>query len=108
MTPTLRKMAFLNQRMPNRTRSTPTTNCSTAMGISASSGPKASTRAASTASASAAPVSAGRQLRVTPTASTMVKASTTSTKEARNEAVTVESMGVRPFMKVSCLRESLA
>ena len=88
-------MALRSQRMPNRISRTPTTNCSMVIGTSASSGPNASTSAASTASASAAPISAGRQLRVTPTASTIVKASTTSTKEARKAAVMVERMGVR-------------
>lgn len=102
MTPTLRRMAFRSQRMPNRISSTPTTNCSVVIGTSASSGPNASTSAASNARAKAAPVSAGRQLRVTPTASTMVKASTTSTKEARNAAVTVERMGVSVCIRASC------
>ena len=45
---------------------------------------------------------AGRQLRVRPTASTIVKASTTSTKEARNEAVTVDAIAVRLVIGLRC------
>jgi len=46
-------------------------------------------------SATPAPTNAGFQLRVTPTASTIVKASTTSTNEPRNAALTVEAMVVK-------------
>ena len=58
--------------------------------MSVSSGPNTRTRATSSSSARPVPMKAGRQLRVRPTARTMVKASTTSTKEARKAAVTVE------------------
>ena len=50
---------------------------------------------ASAARAAAAPVSAGRQPRARPTASTMVSASTASTKEAANEAPATETIVVR-------------
>ena len=45
--------------------------------------------------AAAAPVRAGRQPRASPTASTMVSASTASTKEAANEAPATEMIVVR-------------
>jgi len=55
--------------------------------------------AARTTRARPVPIRAGRQLRVNATARTMVKASTTSTKEARKAAVTVERMGARLCMR---------
>jgi len=53
-----------------------------------SSGPRVSTIAPSTASAAAVPAMAGFQPRSVATTSTIVKASTTSTVEARKEAPT--------------------
>ena len=65
-------------------QSTPTTNCKARIGTAPINGPRAATMSASAASAAAAPVSAGRQPRASPTASTMVSASTASTNEAAN------------------------
>ena len=52
----------------------------------ASAGPSAATMTASAPSAAATPQPADRQPRVTPTASTIVSASTISTAHARNAA----------------------
>ncbi len=54
------------------------------MGSAVRAGPSAATIAASTRVAAPTPNSAERQLRVTPTASTIVNASTASTAQARN------------------------
>ena len=55
----------------------------TSIGTASSAGPSAATRTASTTSAATAPWSGARQPRVTPSASTIVSASTISTALAR-------------------------
>src|SRR5581483_4290295 len=69
--------------------------CSRCSGTRLSSGPSATTSRPSAASANSDPLTAGRQLRVMATASTTVKASTASTKEARKAALSVEAIVVR-------------
>ena len=54
------------------------------IGSAVSAGPSAAVTAASAATAAPTPMNAERQLRVTPTASTIVSASTASTAQARN------------------------
>src|SRR6266571_4012719 len=83
ITPPARRIAFLSQRIPKRSSSTPTASCMVWIGMRAISGPKASTSSARKASPARVPASAGRQPRTVPTASTMVSASTASTSEAR-------------------------
>src|SRR5262249_18209888 len=65
--------------MPKARRSAPTTNRSESIGISRSAGPRIATIAASTAVAAPTRTSVDRQPRTTPTASTIVSASTAST-----------------------------
>ena len=63
MIPTARRIALRSQRKPNKSVSTPTTNCNARMGTTLISGPRTATISASATSAAAAPVSAGRQPR---------------------------------------------
>ena len=56
------------------------------MGITVRAGPSAATTAARARPAAPAPIRVERQPRVTPTASTIVSASTISTAQARNAA----------------------
>src|SRR5579863_524441 len=76
MRPAARKIAFRSQRRPNRIKSAPTAYCRSAIGTRPSNGPSSATMAASAARAAPAPPSAGRQPRISPTASTIVSAST--------------------------------
>src|SRR6476660_6636674 len=69
------------------------------MGTKPRSGPRTATSTAKVTKAAAVPRNAGRQPWMMPTASTMVKASTISTSEARKEAVSVD-MVVRLFMEI--------
>jgi len=62
----------------------PTITLSTPIGREVSVGPSAATIAASASVAAPTPLSADDQLRVAPTARTMVNASTASTAQARN------------------------
>jgi hypothetical protein len=62
-----------------REQSAPTTKRSESIGISRSAGPSTATIAASTTVAGPTPTSVERQPRTTPTASTIVRASTAST-----------------------------
>src|SRR6266571_2987494 len=90
ITPAARRIAFLSQRIPKSSSSTPTASCRYSIGMRASSGPKASTRSARKARPATVPASAGRHPRTVPTASTMVSASTASTREAtKAEAIAV-------------------
>jgi hypothetical protein len=57
--------------------------------------------------AAAVPVRAARQLRVSPMASTMVKASTNSTPDARNVVVATPNVGVIDFSKNGQLQANL-
>src|SRR5579883_2696813 len=80
-------MAFFNHLRPKRIRIRPTTRRSTSRGTKRTSViPSVATITASVAAAANAPASELRQFIVTPTTSTMVKASTNSTAEARNAA----------------------
>ncbi len=85
-------MALCSQRVPNSRSSVPTASCSAGSGIDASETPGAAISATRTARPAAVPSSAGFQPRVTPTASTIVKASMNSTIEARKDASTVGAM----------------
>src|SRR5215207_8605386 len=77
-------MAFLSHFKPNITRIIPTIKRRTSMGMNVISVvPKMATRTARVAAAAATPPKAVRQLMVAPTTSTMVRASTNSTSEAR-------------------------
>ena len=69
------------------------------IGISDSAGPSTATMTARAASAAATPHPAERQPRVTPTASTIVSASTISTAEARKAAATTSSSCIQPSVR---------
>src|SRR5437588_5689509 len=86
MNPLERRIAFRSHCSPNASRRPPTTSRKASIGIRVRAGPSAATTAASASAAAATPVSAERQPRVTPTASTIVSASTISTAQARNAA----------------------
>src|SRR5580765_8073724 len=88
MIPAARRIAFRSQRKPNSSSKVPMPSWTIASGMRASAGPRAMTRMANVRSAKPAPASAGRQPRMAPTASTTVRASTNSTREARNAAST--------------------
>ena len=75
-------MAFRSHCRPNAASSAPTTSRSALSGSRDSAGPSTAVITASTASAAPRPCSAGRQPRVSPAASTMVRASTASTAHA--------------------------
>src|SRR5271167_2095333 len=66
---------------------------STAIGSAVSAGPSAATTAASATVATATPESAEDQLRVVPTASTIVSASTASTAHAKKTEIARPSSG---------------
>src|SRR5439155_1207329 len=88
MMPAARRTALRSQLRPNSNNRAPMPTWSTVMGIIPSAGPSTPTRAASAASPAAAPRSAERHPRTIPTARTMVTASTHSTRDPRNAAVT--------------------
>ena len=69
---------------PKINSSPPTTTRSTSIGSEVMAGPSTATIAASASIAAPAPLIAEDQLRVLPTASTIVSASTASTVQARN------------------------
>src|SRR5579859_524700 len=86
--PAYRRIAFLSHLRPKSTSSRPMTKRSACSGMKRTMAvPKMATSTASTAAAAAVPTQALRQLIVTPTTSTMVKASTNSTVEARKAAI---------------------
>ena len=78
---------------PNASSNAPTTSRSDEIGTWVKAGPSAATTAARTSDAAPTPISVERHPRTTPTASTIVRASTASTalaaKTARNR-MTVE------------------
>src|SRR5271154_5972316 len=76
-------------------KSTPTINCKARIGMAPSRGRGAAPWSASAAGASAAPVSAGRQPRASPTASTIVSASTASTNDAASDPPAADTLVVR-------------
>src|SRR5260370_31191217 len=81
-------MAFFKHFNAKRSKRIPKTRRSTSRGTHwTSATPSVATSRASVATAAKAPSSALRQLTVTPTTRTMVKASTNSTAEAKNAAV---------------------
>ncbi len=81
-----------NHCSPKISNSPPTTTRSASIGMVAIAGPSAPTMTARAPSAAATPHAADRQLRVTPTARTIVNASTISTAEARNAAATSSAL----------------
>src|SRR6266498_177298 len=86
--PAARRIALRNHCSPKISSRVPTTSRSTSSGTTNSAGPSAATTAASATRPATTPVSAERQSRVNPAASMMVNASTASTPQARNTAVT--------------------
>src|SRR5260370_15440977 len=81
-------IAFFNHFNPKRSRSVPMTRRSASRGTHWTRAvPSVATSRARVAAAAKAPSSALRQLTVTPTTRTIVKASTNSTAEAKNAAV---------------------
>src|SRR3989442_6117837 len=88
MIPAARRTALRSQLRPNSNNRAPMPTWSTVMGIIPSAGPSTPTSAVSAASPAAAPRSAERHPRTIPTARTMVTASTHSTSDPRNAAVT--------------------
>src|SRR5947209_8194805 len=86
--PPARRTALRNHCSPNTSRTVPTTRRSESIGRFARAGPRPATMTANPPTAAATPHPADRQPRVTPTARTMVKASTISTADAKNAAAT--------------------
>ena len=82
--PAERMTALRSHCRPKISSRPPTARRSTSIGSDVSAGPSAATITASASAAAATPPSAEDQLRVVPTASTMVSASTASTAQARN------------------------
>src|SRR6266571_1529995 len=76
-------MALRSHWSPNTSSNEPTSNRKTSIGMRVSAGPSAATAAANEMMATATPMRVDRHSRVTPTASTMVSASTISTALAR-------------------------
>src|SRR5438552_14563369 len=77
----------------------PITSCSRWIGTRSRSGPSSRMAPASEARAAAVPTAAGRQPRNDATARTIVKASTTSTIEAKNAAITAgvaDQVNIKP------------
>ena len=82
--PLARRIALRSHCRPNVSSKPPTTSRSALIGMRVSAGPSAATITASASVAAPSPVSAERQPRETPAASTIVSASTNSTALARN------------------------
>ena len=78
-------------------------SCRRCSGTSSRSGPSPATIRTSDARPASAPSPAGRQPRTVATASTMVSASTASTSEARNAAVTAGPICAQAASIMSCL-----
>src|SRR6266511_3566099 len=94
--PDERRIALRSHWRPNTSSRLPTTSCSSASGSQVVSAyPAARVKAASAATAAATPERAERQLRVAPIASTMVSASTNSTKDAVKVATSRPSVTPR-------------
>src|SRR3984893_2816585 len=98
MMPAERRIALRSQRIPNSSSRTPITSCSRCSGTRSSKGPSATTISASTTRPVNAPSPAGRQPRTVATASTMVRASTASTSEARNAASIAGQTNAKPLV----------
>src|SRR2546425_10441646 len=88
MIPAARRTALRSQLGPNSNNRAPMPTWSTVMGITPSAGPSTPTSAVSAASPAAAPRRAERHPRTIPPARTIVTASTHSTSDPRNAAVT--------------------
>src|SRR5689334_16204858 len=86
--PPARRTALRNHCRPNTSRTVPTTSRSESIGRLARAGPRPATMTTNPATAAATPHPADRQPRVTPTARTIVRASTISTADAKNAAAT--------------------
>jgi len=87
MTPAARNDAFLSQPMPNSSSRIPIASCSEEIGTRVEKRAEQKDDARQHTEPAAVPSAAGRQPRKVATASTMVKASTTSTSEARKAAL---------------------
>ena len=81
-------IALRSHCRPKISSSVPTTRRSPSIGMRVSAGPSTATTTASATVAATTPISVERQPRVTPTARTIVNASTISTAEARKAART--------------------
>src|ERR1700730_17574541 len=101
MTPAARSDAFLSHPMPKSSSMMPIASCSAVIGTRSRSGPNNRTIAANNPRPAFVPRAAGRHPRKVATASTMVKASTTSTIEARNAALTAGAAVDRAIMFLS-------
>jgi len=98
--PAERRIALRSQRMPNSSSNTPTASRRVSRGTKRSSGPKAKTSIASNTPPAAAPARAERAPRTVHTARTIVRASTNSTNEARNDASTVGPSSFQTFISL--------
>src|SRR3954453_19458446 len=83
MAPLARRIALRSHCRPKTSSRPPTTIRRTSNGRAETAGPRTATTSARTTAAAPAPVRVERQPRVTPTASTIVRASTISTPLAR-------------------------
>ena len=93
--PACRRIALCSHLRPNNKRNTPTTTCASATGNESIAAPRTTTITASTPAANPVPSSAGRQPLNSPTASTIVNASTHSTPDARNVEMTTSGLSRR-------------
>ncbi|WP_414640463.1 hypothetical protein [Amycolatopsis sp.] len=84
--PAARRTALRSHWSPKISNRPPTTSRSAPSGTRASAGPRTATSAAKAISAAQTPRPAERQLRAVPAASTIVSASTASTRQPRNTA----------------------
>src|SRR6202000_147059 len=82
--PAARSTALRSHCRPNTSSSPPTTTRRTPIGIEPTAGPSAAPTTESATPPAPTPYTPERQLRVVPTASTIVSASTASTVQARN------------------------
>jgi hypothetical protein len=86
LSPFARRTAFLRHCNPTINSRPPTTSRSAGKGTSVRAGPSAATITTSTATPPTTPAIAERQSRLVPAASTIVSASTASTRQAKNTA----------------------
>src|SRR5690348_2784568 len=106
--PEERKIALRNHCRPKISNRVPTASCSAASGSQVTRAyPATAVNAASATTARAVPAQADRQLRVTPIANTMVRASTNSTNDAAN-TVTASPTTALLNMLIPLERPSLA
>src|ERR1700678_3439834 len=101
--PAARSTALRNHCSPKINRMPPITVRSTGSGMCVSSGPTAATRAAKSTNAPSAPAIPRRQPAVAPTATTIVRASTTSTAQAKKTPTisTTSSVWTMPWLRAS-------